>query len=203
MVIKLNFPTIPFELKDYSFYHKHYTPYCFDDNEIINSVESQWQSQKIAHKLNIAPDIFSKEYHEGIIYTVMEKINSNNIDIICGNKNIDFALSKKYEIIQSLEKLHENGILHGDVLTSACIYTNQIHNIYYDTEKGIGFIDFGESRYIGEGIGDEEFKKWQMIEMELDKEKLFTKISKEEMEYYISVEKMLQYNYITNINNSI
>jgi tRNA A-37 threonylcarbamoyl transferase component Bud32 len=199
LIIKLNFPTIPFNLRDSSFYHKHYTPYFFKEEEMIDSANRQWESQNIANKLDIAPKIFVKDIYEGIIYTVMEQIDSNMINIICGKENINFAIKKKNEIIKNLELLHNNGVLHGDILTSSSIYTNEIHNIYYDGKKGVGFIDFGESRHKGENIDMLEFEKWKSIEMELVKQKLFTKISKEQIKYYMDIEKMLHDNYNSNI----
>ena len=199
LIIKLNFPTIPMDLKHHSFYHKHYTPYFFGENEMIKSANRQWKSQEIASNLGIAPKIIIKDYYEGIIYTIMERIDNCKINIICGKKNINFAIKKRNEIVKQVELLHNNGVIHGDILTSSSLYTGQIHNIYYDNNKGIGFIDFGESRHDKENIDKKEFEKWKTIEMELVKEKLFTKITKEELEYYMEIEKTLENNLYNNI----
>ena len=199
LIIKLNFPFIPFDLKDISFYHKHYTPHFFTEEKMIESANRQWKSQDIANELDIAPKIFIKDYYQGIIYTVMEKIDSNMVNIICGKENIDFAIEKKNEIIKKIELLHNNGVLHGDILTTSSIYNNEFHNIYYHDQKGIGFIDFGESRHQGENIDLTEFEKWKTIEMKLVKQKLFTKISKTEIQYYREIEKLLHDNYNSNM----
>ena len=102
---------------------------------MIKSAERQWESQKIANKIKLAPEIFFTDYNAGIIYTIMEKIENDKIEIITGDKNFNFAYEKRFEILESLKNLHNNNVLHGDILTSASIYTGQIHNIYYDNNK--------------------------------------------------------------------
>tara|TARA_Y100000991_G_C21968517_1_gene348161 strand:+ start:215 stop:1003 length:789 start_codon:yes stop_codon:yes gene_type:complete len=198
LILKLNFSTLPFDLKDPSFYHKRYMPYCFQEDEMIKSAERQWESQRIANKIKLAPEIFFTDYNDGIIYTIMEKIENDKIEIITGEKNFHFAYKKRFEILESLKILHDNNVIHGDILTSPSIYTGQIHNIYYDNDK-ISFIDFGESRNLNEGIEKKEFEKWKKIEMELVKEKLFTKIDPKEKQEYIDIDKILEYNYNSNI----
>merc|ERR1711871_334497 len=145
LILKVNFPIIPLDLQDPAFYHRHYTPYFFEEEEMYNTAERQWKCQEIASKLGLSPNIIFKEFSQGLIYTIMEKIDNDKIDIISGNKSFEFAKQKKKEIISSLQKLHNNGVIHGDILTNSSFYTNQLHNIYYDKNKGIGFIDFGES----------------------------------------------------------
>ena len=198
LILKLNFSTLPFDLKDPSFYHKRYIPYCFEESEMIQSAERQWKSQKIAHKINLAPEIFFTDYKDGIIYTIMEKIENDKIEIITGEKKFHFAYEKRFEILKSLQKLHDNNVIHGDIITSTSIYTGQIHNIYYDNDK-ICFIDFGESRNLNEGIEKKEFEKWKKIEMGLVKEKLFTKIDPKKKQEYIEIDKILECNYNSNI----
>ena len=198
LILKLNFSTLPFDLKSPCFYHKRYTPYYFKEEEMIKSAERQWESQIIASKIKLAPEIFFTDYYEGIVYTIMEKIESEKIDMVSGDKNFNFAYEKRYKIIKSLQQLHDNNVMHGDIITSPSIYTGQIHNIYYDNHK-ICFIDFGESRNINEGIDTKEFDKWKKIEMELVKEKLFTKIDQKEKDEYTDIDKILEYNYNLNI----
>lgn len=198
LILKLNFSTLPFDLKEPCFYHKRYTPYLFEEDEMLKSAERQWTSQSIASKINLAPEIFFTDYYQGIVYTVMEKIENEKIDMLTGEKNFNFAYEKRYKILKSLQQLHDNNVMHGDIITSPSIYTGQIHNIYYHDNE-ICFIDFGESRNINEGIDPKDFEKWKKIEMELVKEKLFTKIDQKEKDEYTDIDKILEYNYNLNI----
>ena len=202
IILKINAPSKPFDLKDSSLYHKKYIPYYFSEKEIFESAERQWDCQKIASENNLAPKIIMKGILYGLIFTIMERIEDYKIDKIIGKENLNFAKSKKDDIIKSVQKLHDNGVIHGDILTNSSIYTNQIHNIYYDNQE-VGFIDFGESRCKNEVLkyhSEEEFEKWKKIEMEIIKEKLFTTIKKEDYEEYIKINDILQNNFNSHFN---
>ena len=198
LILKLNFSTLPIDLTDTSFYHKHYTPYNFEEKEMINSAKRQWESQKIASKLNLAPEIFMTDYVDGLIYTIMEKIEGHKIEKITGAKNFNFAYIKRYKILKSLQKLHDHNVIHGDILTTPSIYTGQIHNIYYENNK-VGFIDFGESRILDKNINNQDFEKWKKIEMDLISNKLLKKIDTQKMKEYLDIEEILKKNYNSNI----
>ena len=202
IILKINLPSQPFDLKEESLYHKKYIPYYFSEKEILETAKRQWDCQKIASENNLAPKIIIKGILSGLIMTIMERIENYKIDKINGKENLKFAKSKKYDIINSVQKLHDSGVIHGDILTNSSLYTNQFHNMYYDNQ-GIGFIDFGESRCKNEVLkyhSEKEFEKWKQIEMKLIKEKLFKTIKKEDYEEYIKINNILQNNFNSHFN---
>ena len=88
------------------------------EKEIFESAERQWDCQKIASENNLAPKIIMKGILYGLIFTIMERIEDYKIDKIIGKENLNFAKSKKDDIIKSVQKLHDNGVIHGDILTN-------------------------------------------------------------------------------------